>query len=237
MPLYTAVDAVCINYQGRHRGELDRDPAASPPDFQISLRHPPYLLLIQGELFNASLVSPQRVLDLGTGTGSWAIDFAEKYPAAKVVGNDPSPIQHPRAPLNVEFLIDDFESDWVEQPDTYEFIHSRGLAGCVGDWHRLFRQAYTPLKPGGDTLSCRRARCGPGATTAACAGTRRWPSTRAGRSGARSTSSRTWRGGWGRTHGFEEVREATYLLPFLPWPTVHAYTKMSVGNPYYSCDV
>lgn len=34
-------------------------------------------MLMGGELFNAPIKSPQKVLDLGTGTGIWAIDFAE----------------------------------------------------------------------------------------------------------------------------------------------------------------
>lgn len=34
-------------------------------------------MLMGGELFNAPIKNPQKVLDLGTGTGNWAIDFAE----------------------------------------------------------------------------------------------------------------------------------------------------------------
>jgi methylase of polypeptide subunit release factors len=34
-----------------------------------------------------------NVLDFATGTGMWAIDFADKYPAASVIGTDLSPIQ------------------------------------------------------------------------------------------------------------------------------------------------
>lgn len=34
-----------------------------------------------------------RVLDLGTGTGIWAIDYADEHPEAKVIGVDLSPIQ------------------------------------------------------------------------------------------------------------------------------------------------
>ena len=34
-------------------------------------------MLLKGELQRAPVDKPGRVLDLGTGTGIWAIDFAE----------------------------------------------------------------------------------------------------------------------------------------------------------------
>jgi len=37
--------------------------------------------------------SPGRVLDVGTGTGIWAIDFADAHPSSTVIGVDLSPIQ------------------------------------------------------------------------------------------------------------------------------------------------
>lgn len=42
-----------------------------------SQTHHIYSLLLKGELIRAPVTAPQRVLDLGTGTGIWAIDYAE----------------------------------------------------------------------------------------------------------------------------------------------------------------
>lgn len=43
----------------------------------MDMFHHTYLLLLGGELFLAPIKNSQRVLDLGTRTGIWAIQFAE----------------------------------------------------------------------------------------------------------------------------------------------------------------
>jgi ubiquinone/menaquinone biosynthesis C-methylase UbiE len=45
----------------------------------MDLLHHVYLLMLGGELQLAPIqgTNPQRVLDIGTGTGIWAIQFAE----------------------------------------------------------------------------------------------------------------------------------------------------------------
>jgi SAM-dependent methyltransferase len=87
---------------------------------------------------------------MGTGTGIWAIDFADEYSSAMVIGNDLSPIQPAWVPTNCKFIIDDIESDWVYRPDEpFDYIHGRGLGGSIRDWDRLYRQIYQNLKPGG----------------------------------------------------------------------------------------
>ncbi len=55
-----------------------------------------YTLLMHGKIFKAPLTKekpPRRVLDVGTGTGIWAIDFADEFPTSEVIGVDLSPIQ------------------------------------------------------------------------------------------------------------------------------------------------
>ncbi|KAJ5306712.1 hypothetical protein N7508_005727 [Penicillium antarcticum] len=108
-------------------------------------------LVLEGRLFLAPLGDKiHRVLDVGTGTGIWAIDFADTFPNAEVIGTDLSPIQPSWVPPNLQFVVDDAESQWLYSAKRpFDFIHVRDLGGAITDWPRLIQQSYEHLRPGG----------------------------------------------------------------------------------------
>ncbi|KAH7185148.1 S-adenosyl-L-methionine-dependent methyltransferase [Fusarium flagelliforme] len=110
-----------------------------------------YLLLALDEKLHLAPVKDdvKSVLDVGTGTGIWAIDFADEHPYAEVTGTDISPIQPSWVPPNVKFEIEDCTQPWTFSPDTFDFIHMRYLYGSIGDWGSLFQEAYRACAPGG----------------------------------------------------------------------------------------
>lgn len=56
---------------------------------------------IGDKLFYAPLDEPTCVLDVGTGTGLWALDMADAYPPTTVYGTDLSPVQPSFVPPNL----------------------------------------------------------------------------------------------------------------------------------------
>jgi SAM-dependent methyltransferase len=94
-----------------------------------------------------------RVLDLGTGTGIWVVDFADEHPEVSVAGVDLSPIQPDCVPPNAEFFIDDVESEW-NYHTKFDFIYGRMLTGSIRDWPKLMTQAFDNLNPGGYIEIC-----------------------------------------------------------------------------------
>ncbi|KAI0112833.1 S-adenosyl-L-methionine-dependent methyltransferase [Daldinia grandis] len=115
----------------------------------LDLLHNAALMVLGDELFLAPVgENPQKVLDVGTGTGIWAIDFADVYPATEVIGTDLSPIQPAWMPPNVKFEIDDCLLDWTWPESHFDYIHMRMLYGSVPDWADLYKKAFKHLKPG-----------------------------------------------------------------------------------------
>ncbi|GAB1312356.1 Secondary metabolism regulator LAE1 [Madurella fahalii] len=102
------------------------------------------------KLFHAPIEEKKvkRILDVGTGTGIWAMVIADMFPGAEVLGNDLSAIQPTWVPPNLKFEIDDVESPWLHSAP-FDFIFTRYMAACIADWPGLFKNIYDNLSPGG----------------------------------------------------------------------------------------
>ncbi|ETN45927.1 uncharacterized protein HMPREF1541_00109 [Cyphellophora europaea CBS 101466] len=116
---------------------------------RLDLQHEMFLRSLDRKLYLAPIDEPvHEALDLGTGTGTWAIDFADQHPEANVVGVDLSPIQPSWVPPNCRFVVDDFDKEWAYKTK-FDFIHGRMLLTSSADFPTLFQRAYDSLRPGG----------------------------------------------------------------------------------------
>ncbi|PYH99434.1 hypothetical protein BO71DRAFT_405357 [Aspergillus ellipticus CBS 707.79] len=68
-----------------------------------------YGMLFEGRLDFAPVEDPRRILDVGTGTGLWAMDVA-------------------RLPQNLTFMIDDAEAEW-DFNNKFDLVHIQGMNG------------------------------------------------------------------------------------------------------------
>ncbi|KEY79052.1 methyltransferase LaeA [Aspergillus fumigatus] len=207
-------------YHSYHEGEYVLPNDEQEQD-RLDLSHHIYRILLKGELHAAPIKNPRRVLDIGTGTGIWAIDFADEHPESEVIGNDLSPIQPSWIPPNCRFEIDDFESPWsYSQP--FDYIHGRELEGAIRDHDTLFRQAYENLRPGGwlemasmdvnsysdDGTHLKAVNMVEGVKNMHAASKKH---------GKDMTTAPTWKAKMEKA-GFINVREDIYKLPQSPWP-------------------
>ncbi|KIL83822.1 hypothetical protein FAVG1_12972 [Fusarium avenaceum] len=92
---------------------------------------------------------PQRIIDLGTGNGAWAIDVADLYPSTTVIGTDLSPIQGNSTPPNASMFVEDCEDPYWANGHNFDLVHFRGMAGFLLDLDAMVTNAHEHIKGGG----------------------------------------------------------------------------------------
>lgn len=203
---------------GKHQQALPQDEEEMDRN---DLQHAKFIMLLGGKLHMAPILDPKKVLDLGTGTGIWAIDMADRHPQAQVTGIDIAPIQPTWVPPNCQFEVEDVEEEWVIG-DGFDFIFGRELLMAIHDWPKLIRQAYDRLNPGGYlelSMTCPRVCCGDGSRDlekSEWVRTQRLLFEMVDKMGTSFEASSLWKDQFGEI-GFENVQEHVFQIPIGPW--------------------
>lgn len=117
---------------------------------RLDLHYHALRLAIEDKITWAPIDQPHATLDVGTGTGIWAMGAADAWPEAEVVGLDLSPIQPKWVPPNLTFEVADADEPWGFAPNRFSLVHTRIMNGFgVSSWPHFYREAFSCLKPGG----------------------------------------------------------------------------------------
>ncbi|KAK2061987.1 S-adenosyl-L-methionine-dependent methyltransferase [Colletotrichum caudatum] len=117
---------------------------------RLDLAHAMMVKAMGSVLYRAPLQKGKvhRILDIGTGTGIWAVEMGDVFHNAEVLGIDLSATTPEWHPPNVKFEIDDIEEPWVGHKK-YDFIFCRYMGASIKDWPKLMENIYDNLAPGG----------------------------------------------------------------------------------------
>ncbi|KAF5327441.1 hypothetical protein D9619_004197 [Psilocybe cf. subviscida] len=142
-----------INHKERyHNNEIYALPSDEEEANRLQLQHNLLRTIFDDRVVLAplELTSGAEVLDIGTGKGSWALDFAATYPNADKasllcidIGARLFP-QYP--PLNVAFQLGDIlKQNAQEWENRFAFVHQRLLifAFKYQQWNKVIRKIYT----------------------------------------------------------------------------------------------
>ncbi|KAI0553116.1 S-adenosyl-L-methionine-dependent methyltransferase [Xylaria curta] len=141
-------------WEGGRRYHAYREGRYSLPNDELEqqreeLMHILVMDILDQQLFLAPMTEPpNKIMDLATGIGLWAIEMGDRYPDATILGLDLSPIQPTSVPPNVTFQVDDVEDTWVHEND-YDFIHMREASGYMRSTPAVIESVIAHLKPGG----------------------------------------------------------------------------------------
>lgn len=118
-----------------------------------------FLKRLLGRSHQAPLRNPARILDVGCGTGRWAVEMAAEFPSAQVVGFDlVAPVD--AGPLlatlgkrarNVSFVQGDLLTGLPFPDSAFDYVHLRLLYSDLpaDRWPAVVRELARVTRPGG----------------------------------------------------------------------------------------
>lgn len=136
----------------------DASVIASPPGSQeIGRRDFQHHLLRQAlrGAYAAPIGEPAAILDVGRGMGRWALEMAERFPQARVVGVDhasPATLAAPGArPANLAYVVADVVEGLPFADAAFDFVHMRLVLGALpaARWPGVVRELVRVTRLGG----------------------------------------------------------------------------------------
>ncbi|KAJ7725330.1 S-adenosyl-L-methionine-dependent methyltransferase [Mycena metata] len=118
---------------------------------RLDQQHLAFTEYFGGRLGPAPLIKlqPHRILELGCGSGTWAIQAANEFPASQVIAVDQSPLPDRILPANMSFQQADITKKLNFEPESFDAVHCRLVLLYVANVREVIQQISRLLKPGG----------------------------------------------------------------------------------------
>jgi ubiquinone/menaquinone biosynthesis C-methylase UbiE len=137
-------------------------PYALPKDLEegqrLNLQHYIFRYVLRGNYTAPLPETVSQILDVGSGTGIWGQEVAEKFPSARVFGLDLEPPQsvslasqatHP--PINYHFVQGNVLEGLPFPDQMFDYTHQRLLVGAIPleNWPGVLRELVRVTRPNG----------------------------------------------------------------------------------------
>ncbi|EPE30773.1 S-adenosyl-L-methionine-dependent methyltransferase [Glarea lozoyensis ATCC 20868] len=124
---------------------------------RLRLQHELHKTAMSGKLVQVPLSTtrPLRILDSGTGDGTWMVDVSKQYPQAELVGTDIFQKHFEQlkdVPKCISFKVQSVLDDWpAEDHEAYDLVHQRY---CLAQFSAekdaaIVMRLFGNVKPGG----------------------------------------------------------------------------------------
>src|SRR5947207_9681112 len=112
--------------------------------------HDFWMSTLKNRLILPPILPTDEILDLGCGTGIWAIEVADEH-NSKVYGVDISPIQSDWVPINCEFQLANVLEELPFHDEKFGLVQSRCLYAGIPDdqWREYMRGIWRVTRSGG----------------------------------------------------------------------------------------
>lgn len=132
-------------------------PATAGEENRLDFQHQMLYRAI-GKNYGAPLTQPQKMLDVGCGTGRWVVEMAIRFPQANVVGIDITPVNVSQLiqplnppPENFTLLQHDILTGLPFSANWFDYVHQRFLSAALPEqhWPKVIDEIIRVTRPKG----------------------------------------------------------------------------------------
>ncbi|KAG8875872.1 hypothetical protein FRB97_004667 [Tulasnella sp. 331] len=108
-------------------------------------------------LLRSGQAQPPAVLDIGTGSGRWAVDMALQFPHAEVLGIDLVPpvlLNVDTIPHNCRFEVDDANLSMAHHKNCFDVVHARSIDQGIHNYNGFIYEVAQTIRPHGILMLC-----------------------------------------------------------------------------------